>query len=99
MWHPHCVTDDVRVASFPARIEYERTDTMSGTDDKMRGKFDEATGKAKQAIGDMTDNDKMRDEGRADEAKGKGKQALGNVKNAADDAKDAISDAIDRDKP
>ena len=43
------------------------------SDDKMRGKMDEMKGKAKQAIGDMTDNESMKDEGRADEAKGHGR--------------------------
>ncbi|MCC6935841.1 MAG: CsbD family protein [Thermomicrobiales bacterium] len=71
---------------------------MSGTDDKISGKWDEAKGKAKQAAGDLTDNDDMRDEGKMDEAKGKGKQFIGKVKDKADDAKDAVEDVFKRDK-
>ena len=45
---------------------------MSGRDDKVKGTVDEVKGKAKQAWGDLTDNDEVRSEGQRDEAKGKG---------------------------
>lgn len=54
---------------------------MSGTKDKM-------TGRAKQAAGDLTDDDDLKREGKADEAAGKAKDAV-------DDVKDGVSDAID----
>jgi len=69
--------------------------TMSGRDDKVKGTVEEAKGKAKQAWGDLTDNEETRAEGQTDEAKGKGRQSLGNLKDAADDVKKAF----DRDKP
>lgn len=34
------------------------------------GKFEEAKGKAKQAVGDLTDNTELQEEGRAQEKKG-----------------------------
>jgi uncharacterized protein YjbJ (UPF0337 family) len=63
---------------------------MSGTDDKLKGKVDETKGKAKQALGDLTDDESMRREGQADELKGKSKQAVGHLKDAADDVKKAV---------
>jgi uncharacterized protein YjbJ (UPF0337 family) len=69
--------------------------TMSGRDDKVKGTVEEVKGKAKQAWGDLTDNEEVRSEGQIDEAKGKGQQTVGHLKDAADDVKKAF----DRDKP
>ncbi len=63
---------------------------MSGRDDKLKGTLDEAKGKAKQAWGDLTDNEETRSEGQVDEIKGKGRQSLGNLKDAGDDLKKAV---------
>jgi len=71
---------------------------MSGTEDKVRGKFDEAKGKLKEGVGDATGNESMREEGRMDQVKGKGRGALGDVKDAVDKAGDAVKDVFDRDK-
>lgn len=59
----------------------------------MSGEFDQAKGRAKQAAGDLTDDDDLKREGKMDEAAGK-------VKRAADRAKDRVEDAVDtvRDK-
>jgi uncharacterized protein YjbJ (UPF0337 family) len=54
----------------------------------MESKFDEIKGKAKQAVGDVTDNDSLRREGKADETAGKAKQKV-------EDAKDWVEDKID----
>jgi uncharacterized protein YjbJ (UPF0337 family) len=43
------------------------------------GAVDEAKGKAKQAVGDLTDDDKLKNEGKVDEAKGKVKDAVDRV--------------------
>ncbi len=69
--------------------------TTSGRDDKVQGTVEEVIGKAKQAWGDLTDNEEVRSEGQLDETKGKGRQSLGHLKDAADDVKKAF----DRDKP
>ena len=54
----------------------------------MEGKFDEIKGKAKQAVGDVTDDASLRREGKADESAGK-------VKQKVEDAKDWVEDKID----
>ena len=38
------------------------------------GNFEETKGRAKQAVGDLTDNDDLRREGKLDETSGKAKQ-------------------------
>lgn len=57
---------------------------MSGAKDKM-------TGRAKQAAGDLTDDEELEREGEADETAGKAKDAM-------DDVKDGVNDAIDKAK-
>jgi uncharacterized protein YjbJ (UPF0337 family) len=61
---------------------------MSGQDDKGKGKWEEAKGKAKQAWGDMTDDEKKQVEGEAEEHKGKGRQTWGEAKDWVDDKTD-----------
>lgn len=61
-----------------------------GTSDRIEGMTDEAKGKAKQAWGDLTDDQRAKAEGMADEAKGKAKQAWGDVKDAVSDVSDDI---------
>lgn len=59
----------------------------------VTGKVDELKGKAKQGIGEATDNPKLQGEGLVDEAKGKAKQAYGDFKDAVKGAdKDAGTD-------
>jgi uncharacterized protein YjbJ (UPF0337 family) len=43
------------------------------------GAIDEAKGKGKEAVGDLTDDDKLKNEGRIDEVKGKVKDAVDRV--------------------
>ncbi len=58
----------------------------------MTGKADEMKGRAKEAAGAITDDDKLRREGKIDQAAGKVKQAaekvVENVKHAAHKAND-----------
>lgn len=54
----------------------------------MSGEADKATGRLKQAAGDLTDNDDLKKEGKKDEVAGK-------LKDAADTVKDKVTDAID----
>jgi uncharacterized protein YjbJ (UPF0337 family) len=54
----------------------------------MEGKFDEMKGRAKEAAGDLTDNDDLKAEGKSDKVAGKVKQKL-------DDAKEWVEDKID----
>ena len=43
------------------------------------GNVDQAKGKIKQAVGDLTGNGKLRDEGKVDEAVGKATTAVGSA--------------------
>ena len=71
-------------ANRPARPE--------GAD--MSGEADQAQGRIKQAAGDLTDNDDLKNEGKADEAAGKVKDAIGDAKDRASDAVDAVKDKL-----
>lgn len=52
------------------------------------GAIDDIKGRAKKALGDLTDNNKLKQEGKADRATGK-------VKDAADAVSDKVKDAAD----
>ncbi|GJE60482.1 CsbD family protein [Methylobacterium trifolii] len=55
---------------------------MSSTTDKIKGAANEAVGKAKQGIGNVTDSDKLKAEGAAQELKGKAQGTVGDAKDA-----------------
>lgn len=61
---------------------------MSSSEDKAKGMGNEAAGKVKQGVGEMTGNDKTKAEGVVQEKKGEGQQALGK-------AKDSVKGAVD----
>ena len=52
------------------------------------GAFDNAKGKVKEAAGDLTDDQSLKNEGKVDKASGKAKNAVGE---AADKVKDAVN--------
>jgi uncharacterized protein YjbJ (UPF0337 family) len=54
----------------------------------MDGQVDDLKGRAKEAAGDLTDNDRLKREGKSD-------QAAGKVKQKVEDAKDWVDDKID----
>ncbi|WP_316296692.1 CsbD family protein [Clavibacter michiganensis] len=51
-----------------------------GLDDKIKNAAQDLTGKAKEAIGNATDNDKLVAEGKADQVKADAKKAGEDVK-------------------
>ncbi|MFJ6679834.1 CsbD family protein [Microbacterium sp. NPDC091382] len=53
-----------------------------GLDDKIKNAAQDIAGKAKEAIGKATDNDKLVAEGKADQTKAEAKKAGENVKDA-----------------
>jgi uncharacterized protein YjbJ (UPF0337 family) len=55
---------------------------------------DDLKGRAKEAIGDLTDNEDLEREGKTDRAAGKVKETLGDLKDKADDAIDAVKDKL-----
>ena len=50
--------------------------------DKIKAAAENATGKAKEAVGNLTDNDKLVAEGKADQATGQTRDAVEDVKDA-----------------
>jgi uncharacterized protein YjbJ (UPF0337 family) len=56
------------------------------------GVLDDIKGRAKRALGELTNNDELKKEGKADQAAGKVKDAIGTVADRAKDAADAIRD-------
>ncbi len=56
-----------------------------GIDDKIRNAADEAVGKIKEGVGDLTDNERL-------EAEGKAQQARADVKQAGEKVKDVFKD-------
>ena len=53
-----------------------------GLDDKMQNSAEEAGGKVKETVGEMTDNERLEAEGKADQFGANLKQAGENVKDA-----------------
>jgi uncharacterized protein YjbJ (UPF0337 family) len=53
-----------------------------GADDKIENKTDELKGKAKQTVGEATDDEQLQQEGQVDETKGNLKQAGEKIKDA-----------------
>ncbi|PSL37410.1 CsbD-like protein [Labedella gwakjiensis] len=50
--------------------------------DKIKAAAENITGKAKEAVGNVTDNDKLVAEGKADQVKGQSRDAAADVKDA-----------------
>ena len=61
-----------------------------GFDDKVDNKSEELKGRAKEAVGSVTDDDELKNEGRADQAESSVKQAGEKAKDAVGDLKDAV---------
>lgn len=71
------------------RTPAERTLTMDGNTDDLKGR-------AKEAVGDLTDNSDLKREGKADRAGGKLKDAIGKVEDKAKDLVDDVKDKVQR---
>lgn len=63
----------------------------------MGSTFDEAKGRAKEAAGDLTDNEDLQREGKADQVGADVKKAAENAKDKVGDAVDSVKDKMDRD--
>ena len=61
----------------------------------MGEKTDQAKGRAKEAAGDLTGNDDLKNEGKADRIGGEVKEK---VTDAVDKVKDKVDDVVHRDK-
>ena len=60
----------------------------------MDGTTDDVKGRAKEAVGDLTDNDDLKREGKVDRASGKAKGAADDVKNKVEDVIDTVKDKV-----
>jgi uncharacterized protein YjbJ (UPF0337 family) len=61
----------------------------------MSGEKDKVTGRVKQAAGDLTDNEDLKEEGRRDETAGKVKEGIGKAKDKLNDAVDDVRSKLD----
>jgi uncharacterized protein YjbJ (UPF0337 family) len=72
-----------------------------GAMDKAKDKAEQLMGRAKEKIGDATDNEKLANEGRADQLKGRAKEKWHDLREKGDDklhnAKERLTDK-DRDE-
>ena len=66
-----------------------------GLGDKISNAAEQAKGKIKEGLGDLTDNEQLEAEGRVDQGKGKFKEGVEDVK---DSAAEAFNDLTDDDK-
>ena len=62
--------------------------------DKISNKAEDLGGKAKEAAGDLTGNERLKAEGQGDQAKAGLKDAVENVKDAVENVTDKIKDAF-----
>jgi len=60
------------------------------------GKIDQAKGRIKQAVGDLTANEDLKAEGRVDEAGGKVEETVGELKRKTGAAIEKIGEAVKR---
>jgi uncharacterized protein YjbJ (UPF0337 family) len=60
--------------------------------------LDKAKGRVKQAAGDLTDDDRLKNEGKSDELAGKVKGAVDTMRDKAEDAIDRVKDKIDQNR-
>ena len=64
--------------------------------DELDGRMEKAKGKVKQAAGDLTDNERLHDEGVADEAAGSVQEGFGRARRKVGEAIEDIGDDIKR---
>ena len=69
---------------------------MAMNRDELEGKAEALKGKVKQAAGDLTDNEQLREEGIADEAAGDTQDAIGRGRRKAGEFIEDIGKAIKR---
>lgn len=62
--------------------------------DELKGKLDQAKGKIKQGVGDLTDDKRLHDEGVADEAAGEIREGVGTAKRKIGEAVEDLGDRI-----
>ncbi len=66
------------------------------TRDELNGKTDQLKGKLKQATGDLTDDQRLHDEGVADEAAGKVEEGFGRGRRKVGEAIEDLGEKLKR---
>ena len=64
--------------------------------DELNGQADQFKGKLKQAAGDLTDDDRLRDEGVADEAAGDAQEGFGRARRKVGEAVEDLGNKLKR---
>ena len=64
--------------------------------DELDGRVDQIKGKVKQATGDLTDNERLNDEGVADEASGDVQEGFGRARRKMGEAVEDLGDKLKR---
>ena len=64
--------------------------------DELKGKADRLRGRVKQAAGDLTDDDRLRDEGVVDEAAGSVQETFGRGRRKVGEAVEDIGENLKR---
>ena len=64
--------------------------------DEMKGKWDQVKGRAKQAAGDLTNNDRLKGEGLGDEAAGDVREGLGKARRKVGEAIEDLGEDLKR---
>lgn len=65
-------------------------------DQRIEGTWNDTKGKVKEGVGDMTDDERLQNEGQADQLQGKVQKGIGEVQDTLQDAGDRISDEVDK---
>ncbi len=60
----------------------------------MGDKTDQAKGRVKEAVGDLTDNDDLKREGQTDRVAGEVKEKIGDAKDKVEEVIDKTKDAV-----
>jgi uncharacterized protein YjbJ (UPF0337 family) len=61
-----------------------------------KGKLDKGKGRVKEAAGDLTDNDSLKNEGRADRIGGAAKEKVGDAADKVEETVDRVKDKLAR---
>jgi uncharacterized protein YjbJ (UPF0337 family) len=64
--------------------------------DEMKGKWEQVKGRAKQAAGDLTNDERLRDEGVGDEAVGGAREGVGKARRKIGEAIEDVGENLKR---
>jgi uncharacterized protein YjbJ (UPF0337 family) len=64
----------------------------------VKGRAEQAKGHVKEAVGDLTDDDDLRDEGKRDRASGAAKEKVEQAKDKLEEGIDRVKDKLGKDR-